>query len=198
MHAPPKHDDPIATVDDLATADGIVLGFPTRFGGAPAQVRALLDATGGLWQAGTLVGKPVSMLTSTASIGGGAEATILTTLPFLAHHGMLFVPAGYRAGVALFSVDGARGGSPWGASTLAGGAGSRHPLELEKAMAEDQVRARGLGASSPSTQACARGRGVGNERNSATDKPASPSLTPPPPHPHPTPRAKCSPPSPRS
>eukprot|EP00884_Botryococcus_braunii_P016105 jgi/Botrbrau1/3178/Bobra.37_2s0008.1 len=76
MHAPPKPDVPFITDADLGHADGYVFGFPTRFGNMPAQMKAFIDATGGLWQKGALVGKPFSMFTSTASLGGGQETTI--------------------------------------------------------------------------------------------------------------------------
>ena len=102
--------------------------------------QAFIDSTGSLWAAGALAGKPAAAITSTATIGGGAEATILTFLPFLAHMGMLYVPAGYAAGPQLFGFDEIRGGSPWGASTLAGADGKRKPVALELAIAEGQVK----------------------------------------------------------
>lgn len=104
-------------------------------------MKAFFDATGALWQAGALANKPATLLTSTASIGGGQETTILASLPVLAHHGIIWVPAGYSAGPALFNVDeGARGGSPYGAGTLAGADGSRRPSQLETQVAEEQGR----------------------------------------------------------
>ena len=108
----------------------------------PFSSQAFIDSTGSLWAAGALAGKPAAAITSTATIGGGAEATILTFLPFLAHMGMLYVPAGYAAGPQLFGFDEIRGGSPWGASTLAGADGKRKPVALELAIAEGQVNER--------------------------------------------------------
>lgn len=100
-------------------------------------MKAFFDATGGLWSSNALSGKPASILTSTASIGGGQETTIMASLPVLTHHGMIFVPAGYGLGPALFAVDrGARGGSPWGAGTLAGADGSGKPSKVEMDLAE--------------------------------------------------------------
>ena len=103
------------------------------------QMKAFFDATGGLWSSGALSGKPASILTSTASIGGGQESTILASIPVLTHHGMLFVPVGYGMGPALYAVDlGSRGGSPWGAGTLAGADGSRRPTRMELELATFQ------------------------------------------------------------
>lgn len=108
-----------------------------------AQMKAFFDATGGLWQKGALAGKPASMFTSTATQGGGQETTLLTAVTQLAHHGMIYVPAGYSAGAGLYDVEHARGGSPWGAGTLAGADGSRQPSEIELTQAEVLVRRRG-------------------------------------------------------
>lgn len=131
MHAPPKSDDPIITANELKNFDGFMFGFPTRFGVMAAQFKAFLDSTGGLWQAGALVGKSCSIFTSTGTQGGGIESTVLTSLPVLAHHGLIFVPTGYSFGAAMFGVDEVRGGTPYGASTLAGADGSRQPSKLE-------------------------------------------------------------------
>ncbi|DBA75707.1 TPA: hypothetical protein ACH3X2_009019 [Trebouxia sp. C0005] len=81
MHAPPKPDVPIVDVHDLPSADGFVFAFPTRYGMPPAQFKAFMDATGQLWQSGALVGKPVTFITSTASLGGGQEVTIASSKP---------------------------------------------------------------------------------------------------------------------
>ncbi|KAG2433240.1 hypothetical protein HXX76_008310 [Chlamydomonas incerta] len=136
MHAPPKSDYPIITSKELPEADGFVFGFPTRFGMMAAQMKSFFDTTGQLWQAGALHGKPASMFTSTATQGGGQETTIMTAVTQLTHHGMIFVPAGYAAGGIMFGVKDARGGSPWGAGTLAGPDGSRQPGEDELQQAE--------------------------------------------------------------
>ena len=142
MKAPPPDESvPVIAVDELPKADGFIFGFPTRFGNMPAQMKAFFDATGGLWSSGALAGRPAAMITSTASIGGGQETTIMASLPVLAHHGMIFVPAGYSLGPPLFALDkGARGGSPWGAGTLAGADGSAKPSQVELDMAELQGR----------------------------------------------------------
>ncbi|KAL3159348.1 hypothetical protein ABBQ32_011299 [Trebouxia sp. C0010 RCD-2024] len=138
MHAPPKPDVPTVDVHDLPTADGFVFAFPTRYGIAPAQFKAFMDATGQLWQSGALVGKPVTFITSTASQGGGQEATILTSLPFVAAHGMIWVPPGYSAGESMFGLDEVRGGSGYGAGTFAGATGARQPSSNELKQAEHQ------------------------------------------------------------
>lgn len=138
MHAAPKAaDHPIATPDTLKEADGILLGLPTRFGMLPSQVKGLFDACGGLWASGGLIGKPCGIFFSTGTLGGGQETTAMTTTPFLAHHGMTFVPLGYRTPL-LGNLDEIHGGSPWGAGTLAGHDGSRQPSELELEIARVQ------------------------------------------------------------
>ncbi|KAJ1958776.1 hypothetical protein EC988_000096 [Linderina pennispora] len=137
MHAPPKPDVPVITVDKLTEADGFLFGFPTRFGSAPAQVKSFFDATGGLWAKGALFGKPAGLFFSTASQHGGQETTAMTFLPNLAHHGMIYVPAGFR-NQNLFDNSEVVGGSPWGAGTVANGDGSRLPTEKELSIAETQ------------------------------------------------------------
>ncbi|KXZ44940.1 hypothetical protein GPECTOR_60g717 [Gonium pectorale] len=136
MHAPPKSDYPIIDPQTLPDADGFVFGFPTRFGMMAAQMKAFFDTTGGLWQKGALHGKPASMFTSTATQGGGQETTIMTAVTQLAHHGMIYVPTGFGAGSIMFGVQEPRGGSAWGAGTLAAPDGSRTPSEVELAQAE--------------------------------------------------------------
>ncbi|CAK0785724.1 hypothetical protein CVIRNUC_008935 [Coccomyxa viridis] len=138
MHAAPKPEVPIINAHDLPNADGLMFGFPTRFGGMPSQMKALFDATGGLWSSNKLAGKPAAMFTSTASQGGGQETTILNSLSNVVHHGMIFVPAGYGFGAPLYSNEEARGGSAWGAGTLANGDGSRQPSKVELDFAEYQ------------------------------------------------------------
>ncbi|KAK9918952.1 hypothetical protein WJX75_008276 [Coccomyxa subellipsoidea] len=138
MHAPPKPDVPILDVHELPNADGFLFGFPTRYGTMCAQFKAFWDATGSLWSKGALVGKPVGLFTSTASQGGGQESTILTSLPNVVHHGMVFVPAGYSFGAQMYGLDEVRGGSGWGAGTFAAGDGSRQPSKTELDFAEYQ------------------------------------------------------------
>ncbi|KAE9348778.1 hypothetical protein PF008_g7201 [Phytophthora fragariae] len=137
LHAAPKKDHAIATVDVLKETDGILFGFPTRFGSLPAQVKAFFDSAGGLWAAGALVGKPAGIFFSTGTQGGGQETTAFTALTFLAHQGLTYVPLGYRA-PELFNMDEIHGGSPWGAGTLANGDGSRQPSKLELTVATTQ------------------------------------------------------------
>ncbi|DBA66657.1 hypothetical protein WJX79_009985 [Trebouxia sp. C0005] len=138
MHAPPKPDVPIVDVHDLPSADGFVFAFPTRYGMPPAQFKAFMDATGQLWQSGALVGKPVTFITSTASLGGGQEVTIASSLPFVSAHGMIWVPPGYSFGEPLFNLDDVRGGSGWVAGTFAGATGARQPTNTELEFAEHQ------------------------------------------------------------
>jgi NAD(P)H dehydrogenase (quinone) len=95
-------------------------------------------ATGGHWQKGSLVGKPATIFTSTATQGSGMETTVMTAVTQLAHHGMIFVPPGYSFGAKMFQLETPKGGSPWGAGTLAGPDGSRQPTEDELAYARHQ------------------------------------------------------------
>ena len=117
---------PIATVDELADYDAIIFGTPTRFGNMCAQMRNFLDQTGGHWMKGTLVGKVGSVFTSTATQHGGQETTITSFHSTLLHQGMIIVGLPY-AFPGLTNMDEITGGSPYGASTLAKGDGSRQP-----------------------------------------------------------------------
>lgn len=128
---------PVATVDELADYDAIVFGAPTRFGTVASQMRSFVDQTGGLWFAGKLVGKVGSVFTSSATQHGGQESTILGFLPTLLHHGMVVVGLPY-AFAGQMTMDEITGGSPYGASTLAKGDGSRQPSENELAGARFQ------------------------------------------------------------
>jgi NAD(P)H dehydrogenase (quinone) len=121
---------PIATVEELPEYDAIIIGTPTRYGTMTAQMKNFLDQTGGLWAQGKLIGKVGSVFTSTATQHGGQEATILTTLPVLLHHGMVIVGLPYSF-QGQMGVDQIRGGSPYGASTIAAGDGSRQPTEID-------------------------------------------------------------------
>ncbi len=126
---------PICSVDELANYDAIIFGTPTRFGNMIAQLRAFLDATGSHWMSGALVGKVGSVFTSTATQHGGQESTILTTHVTLLHQGMIIVGLPYTF-AGQKRIDEITGGSPYGASTIAGGNGERMPSqnELEGAM----------------------------------------------------------------
>jgi NAD(P)H dehydrogenase (quinone) len=121
---------PVCTVNDLATADAIIFGTPTRFGNMCGQMRQFLDATGGLWAKGALVGKVGSVFTSSATQHGGQESTILTFLTYLLHQGMVVVGLPYSF-AGQMRIDEITGGSPYGASTIAGGQGERMPSENE-------------------------------------------------------------------
>jgi len=121
---------PIATVEVLPEYDAIIFGTPTRYGTMTAQMKNFLDQTGGLWAQGKLIGKVGSVFTSTATQHGGQETTILTTLPVLLHHGMVVVGLPYSF-QGQMGVDQIRGGSPYGASTIAAGDGSRQPSEID-------------------------------------------------------------------
>jgi NAD(P)H dehydrogenase (quinone) len=121
---------PICTVDELASADAVIFGTPTRFGNMCGQMRQFLDATGQLWAQGALVGKVGSVFTSSATQHGGQESTILSFHISLLHHGFLIVGLPY-AFQGQMRIDEVTGGSPYGASTIAGGSGERMPSENE-------------------------------------------------------------------
>ena len=126
----------VATPAELAEYDAIIFGTPTRFGNMSGQMRSFLDQTGGLWAKGALSGKVGSVFTSTGSLGG-QETTVTSFWNTLAHHGMVIVPAGFGL-PSQFDLSQAKGGSPYGAATLAGADGSRQPSapELELAFAQ--------------------------------------------------------------
>lgn len=126
----------VASPSELSDYDAIIFGTPTRFGNMSGQMRTFLDQTGGLWAKGALVGKIASVFTSTGT-GGGQEMTITSTWTTLAHHGMIIVPLGYST-PALFDVSQVGGGTPYGASTIAGGDGSRQPDTRELEIARHQ------------------------------------------------------------
>ncbi len=127
---------PVADPKELGDYDGIIFGTPTRFGNMTAQMRNFLDQTGGLWLSGALVGRVGSVFTSTGT-GGGNESTILTFIPTLLHHGMVYVGLPYSC-PQLTDISQPRGGSPYGAGTIAGPDGSRQPSENELAQARFQ------------------------------------------------------------
>jgi NAD(P)H dehydrogenase (quinone) len=133
-----KTDQPaaIASPNELADYDAIIFGTPTRFGNMAGQLRTFLDQTGGLWAKGALVGKAASVFTSTGT-GGGQELTITSTWTTLAHHGLVIVPIGY-SDPSLFDISQGGGGTPYGASTIAGGDGSRQPDARELGIARHQ------------------------------------------------------------
>ena len=123
--------------DALADYDAIIVGAPTRYGRMPSQMAAFWDTTGGLWFKGALIGKVGGAFTSTASQHGGQETTLFSLLTNLLHHGMAIVGLDYGF-QAQMGVDEVRGGSPYGATTIAGGDGSRQPHAEELAGARYQ------------------------------------------------------------
>lgn len=130
---------PIATTEELADYDAIIFGTPTRFGNMTAQMRNFLDQTGGLWMKGTLIGKVGSVFTSSATQHGGQESTILSFHTTLLHHGMVIVGVPYSCADQM-RTDEITGGSPYGASTIAGGDGKRMPSANELVIARFQGR----------------------------------------------------------
>lgn len=130
-------DAAVATPGELADYDAIVFGTPTRFGNMAAQMRNFLDQTGGLWAKGALVGKAGSVFTSTGTQHGGQETTITSFHTTLLHHGMVIVGVPYACD-GLSNMDEVTGGSPYGATTLAGGDGARRPSENELGIARFQ------------------------------------------------------------
>jgi NAD(P)H dehydrogenase (quinone) len=138
MHAPEKPSYAIATPETLVQADGIIFGFPTRFGSMPAQLKSFIDSTGGLWANGSLYQKPASAFISTGT-GGGKETTVYSLLSTLTHHGMLYVPLGYAAVFSeITDLSIIQGSSPWGAGTVAASDGSRQPTATDLAIAKKQ------------------------------------------------------------
>lgn len=127
---------PVASPKELGEYDGIIFGSPTRFGNMTAQMRNFLDQTGGLWVKGALVGKVGSVFTSTGT-GGGNESTIISFVTTLMHHGMVYVGLPYAC-PELSDISELKGGSPWGAATIAGADGSRQPSAKELAQARFQ------------------------------------------------------------
>ena len=128
----PASGPPYATLDDLRHCDGLVLGSPTRFGNMAAPMKYFLDGTSSLWASGDLVGKPAAVFTSTSTQHGGHEATLLSMMLPLMHHGMLLLGLPFTE-PALGRTS--RGGSPYGAGTIAGGDG-RGPTDDERTLAQ--------------------------------------------------------------
>lgn len=130
---------PVCTVDELASADAVIFGTPTRFGNMCGQMRQFLDATGELWAQGALVGKVGSVFACSATQHGGQESTILSFHISLLHHGFVVVGLPY-AFQGQLRIDEITGGSPYGASTIAGGSGERTPSENDLEGARFQGR----------------------------------------------------------
>jgi|SRR5215469_11426803 len=130
---------PVAKIDDLANYDAVIIGAPTRFGRIPSQLASFLDQAGGLWMKGALHGKVGGVFTSSATQHGGQETTLFSMITNLLHFGMVIVGLDYgHAG--QMTLDEITGGSPYGATTIAGGDGRRKPSENELAGARYQGR----------------------------------------------------------
>lgn len=121
MHAPAK-DAAVPTLDDpqkLLEYDAFLFGIPTRYGNFPGQWKAFWDKTGGIWQTGGFWGKFAGLFVGSATMGGGQESTALAAMSTLTHHGLIYVPLGYKTTFALLGdLSEVRGGSPWGAGTF--------------------------------------------------------------------------------
>ena len=140
MHAKPKETG-LPTIDQnkLAEYDGFICGVPTRYGNMPAQWKTFWDHTAGQWVKGGYQGKYVGVFVSSGTLGGGQESTALAMMSTFAHHGLIFVPLGYKnAGADIQNLDEVHGGSPWGAGTFSAGDGSRQVSPLELAIARKQ------------------------------------------------------------
>jgi NAD(P)H dehydrogenase (quinone) len=129
-----QKDIPVCTLDDLREADGVAFGTPTRYGNMAAQVKALIDSTASLWLKGEMEGKPASIFISTASTHGGQETTALTMMVPLLHLGMIIVGVPYSV-PGMLHTEG-RGGTPYGASTVAGPEGELQPTPEDVAIAK--------------------------------------------------------------
>jgi len=139
MRASAKPDYPIITPEILATYDAFLFGIPTRFGSFPAQWKVFWDSTGGLWTAGALAGKYAGVFVTVGTQGGGQEETVQSSLSTLVHHGIIYVPLGYKSVFPqLTSMEEIHGGSPWGAGAFAGADDLRKPSALEHEIARIQ------------------------------------------------------------
>jgi len=130
-----QQDVPEATLEDLEWTDGIIWGVSSRYGLMPAQMKQYLDTAGGVWMKGALENKPTAVFNSTGSIHGGQETALITTAIALMHFGMIYVGLPYGENPEQLTADGI-GGSPYGASTVAGPDGSLSPTERDLVMAE--------------------------------------------------------------
>jgi len=129
-----QKDTPICTIDDIKQADGFLIGTPTRYGNMTAQLKRLIDSTASLWLEGSLEGKPVGLFTSTATTHGGQESTLLSMMIPLLHLGMLIVGVPYSIPEMLHTEG--RGGTPYGATTVAGPDNSLEPKPQDLAIAK--------------------------------------------------------------
>jgi multimeric flavodoxin WrbA len=119
VHAPPKSNYPVVEPEALLDYDGFLFGIPTRYGNFPVQWKAFWDKTGPIWANAGFYGKFAGVFVSTGSQGGGQEATAIAALSTLAHHGITYVPLGYKSVFPLLTnMSELHGGSPWGAGTF--------------------------------------------------------------------------------
>ncbi|KAJ5371489.1 Minor allergen Alt a 7 [Penicillium cataractarum] len=138
MYAPPKSGYPIAEPTDLLDYDAIIFGIPTRFGNFPAQWKCFWDKSGSIWASGGYWGKYAGIFISTSGQGGGQESTAIASMSTLAHHGLTYVPLGYKSTFSqLTNLEEVHGGSPRGAGTFSGGDGSRKPNGSTESKLED-------------------------------------------------------------
>jgi NAD(P)H dehydrogenase (quinone) len=136
MHAPPKSDIPVIDAATLEEYDAFLFGIPTRYGNFPAQWKTFWDTTGKQWSSGGYWGKYAGVFISTGTIGGGQESTVIAAMSTMAHHGIIYVPLGYKTSFPLLGdISEVRGGSPWGAGTFSGADGSRIPSANELELA---------------------------------------------------------------
>jgi len=140
MHAPPKDSSiPTITPQILEQYDAFLFGIPTRYGNFPAQWKTFWDHTGGQWASGAYWGKYAGVFVSTGTPGGGQESTVISAMSTFAHHGLIYVPLGYKTAFPLLAeLSEVRGGSPWGAGTFSAGDGSRQPSAKELELATIQ------------------------------------------------------------
>jgi len=139
MHAAPKTEYPVVDAKTLESYDAFLFGIPTRYGNFPAQWKAFWDTTGGQWGTGAYWGKYAGVFISTGTQGGGQESTALAAMSTLTHHGIIYVPLGYKTSFpVLANLNEIRGGSPWGAGTFSAADGSRQPTALELELATIQ------------------------------------------------------------
>lgn len=125
----PESGPPYVSHEDLKECDGLILGSPTRFGNMAAPLKYFLDSTGGMWASGSLIGKPAAVFTSTATMHGGQESTLLSMMLPLLHHGMVIVGIPYSEPALNGTIS---GGTPYGASHVAGSDGEKPVTEDEK------------------------------------------------------------------
>lgn len=153
MHAPPK-DESIPEISDpsvLEQYDAFLLGIPTRYGNFPAQWRAFWDNTGKQWQTGGFWGKYAGLFVSTGTQGGGQESTALAAMSTLAHHGIIYVPLGYKTVFPLLGDNSeVRGGSAWGAGTFSVSSSVGSPLAYKAKTWKTNPSQNGDGSRQPS------------------------------------------------